>query len=87
MSEQPVTQIDDAIMQLTNAVLALTHVLAQQSPDLTKGYLGVAMHGSAQGGYGDALIKAIWEKAFPGAALPVALSEEEYAQKFGKPNE
>lgn len=83
MSQQPVTQIDDAVMQLTNGLLALTHVLAQVNPDLTKGFLGMAMHGSLQAGHGDSILRAIWEKAFPGAPLPVALSPEDFAKRFG----
>ncbi|WP_124426922.1 hypothetical protein [Pseudomonas orientalis] len=86
MSQQPITQIDDAVMQLTNGLLALTHVLAQVSPDLTKGYLGIAMHGSVEAGYGDSILKAIWEKALPGAPLPVALSPEDFAKRFGGSN-
>ncbi|PTC22113.1 hypothetical protein C9383_24720 [Pseudomonas palleroniana] len=86
MTQQSVTQIDDAVMQLTNGLLALTHVLAQVNPDLTKGFLGMAMHGSVQAGNGDSILKAIWEKAFPGALLPVALSPKEFTKRFGGSN-
>jgi hypothetical protein len=68
-------------MQLSNAVLALTHVLGKVSPELTQGYMGMALHSSAQSGNGDLILKTIWEKAFPGAPLPVALSPEEFAEK------
>jgi len=80
-AQAPQTSYEDAIIQLSNAVLALTHVLGQVSPDLTKGYMGMALHSSAQSGNGDLILESIWEKAFPGAPLPVALSPEEFAKK------
>lgn len=74
-------KIEDAVFQLTNTVLALTNVLAQVAPDLTKGYLGFAIEGSRQSGHGDTLVKEIFQKAFPGAPFPIALSPEEFAAK------
>ena len=73
--------LQHAVYQLTNTVLALTNVLAQVAPDQTKGYLGFAIEGSRRDGHGDSLVKEIFQKAFPGAPFPIALSPEAFAAK------
>ena len=77
---------EDAIIQLTNAVIALANVASKRDPDLTKGYLGIAMEGSRQKGHGDALVKEIYQIVFPGAPFPIALSPEEFAAKQAEVN-
>ncbi|WP_212796677.1 hypothetical protein [Pseudomonas sp. St316] len=71
----------EAVYQLTNAVLALANVLAQTEPELTKGYLAIAIEGSRMGGHGDALVTEIFQKAFPGQPIPQARPLSEFAPK------
>ncbi|WP_122446942.1 hypothetical protein [Pseudomonas viridiflava] len=75
---------EQAIYQLTNAVLALSHVLAKVSPELTQGYLAVAAEASKQKGFGSDLIDEIYQTAFPDAKPSVVLSSEEFDKRFGK---
>ncbi|WP_223506846.1 hypothetical protein [Pseudomonas sp. GL-RE-29] len=72
---------ESAIYQLANAVTALAQVSAQAHPELTQGYLAIAMEGSKRAGHGDDLVKEIFHIVFPGAQPPVALSPEEFAAK------
>ncbi|QGF94460.1 hypothetical protein GH769_14785 [Pseudomonas sp. CFSAN084952] len=81
MSSEYNVETVDAVYQLTNAVLALTNVLAQVEPELTKGYLAIAIEGSRQGGHGDGLVKEIFQKAFPGQTIPQARPLSEFTPK------
>jgi hypothetical protein len=71
----------EAVYQLTNAVLALANVLAKAEPELTKGYLAIAIEGSRLGGHGDALVKEIFQKAFPGQPIPPARPPSDFTPK------
>jgi hypothetical protein len=72
---------ESAIYQLANAVTALAQVTAQSHPELTRGYLAIAMEGSRKAGQGDELVKEIYQIVFPGSPAPIALSPEEFAAK------
>lgn len=80
MSIKP-TSIDDALNQLATAVLALAQVQASQAPDHTLARLGAAVLSCREQGYGDGYVMQIFEQVFPGRALPIALSEEEFEKK------
>ncbi|MBV1812529.1 hypothetical protein KTT58_07245 [Pseudomonas viridiflava] len=82
MSEN--TSLADALNQLTTIVLALAHTQAAENPDLTLARLGAAVIAGRNQGYGDTYSLQIFEKVFPGKPLPIALSDEEYAKKFGE---
>jgi hypothetical protein len=81
VSEQYQIQPDQAIYQLTNAVMALAKVLAQASPDLSQGYLAAAVEGSRASGHGTDLIEEIYRATFPNAKPTVVLSAEDFAKK------
>lgn len=78
------TDINQAFDQVHNTLLALAHVLAKAEPELTAGYLGMAIHACREGNSGDALPLEIFNKCFPGAPLPVALSPEDFAKKVAE---
>lgn len=86
MSEKYNVTTDDAIYQLTNAVLALSHVLAKVAPELTQGYLDMAAEASRRKGCGSKIIEEIIQTALPNAGPAVVLDPEEFAAKFGRPN-
>lgn len=81
MSKPYNASTESALYQLANAVTALAQVSAQAHPELTQGYLAIAMEGSKRAGHGDELVKEIFGIVFPGAQPPVALSPEEFAAK------
>jgi hypothetical protein len=81
MSNGYVIQPDQAILQLTNAVMALSRVLAQVAPELTQGHLAMALEGSRANGHGVELIEEIFKTTFPNAKPPVVLSEADFAKK------
>ncbi|HFQ8052830.1 TPA: hypothetical protein ACHTCR_004705 [Pseudomonas putida] len=74
---------DKAIYQLSNAVIALTNALSHVNPEITQGYLAVAIEGSRAAGHGTELIEEIYSKVFPNAKPSVVLSPEEFAKKQG----
>ncbi len=84
VSEQYGVTPENAIYQLTNAVLALSHALGQVSPELTQGYLAAAIEASERQGFGSQLIREVYQTAFPNAGETVILSEEEFAKRFGQ---
>lgn len=81
LSDSPVTDINHAINQINNTLLALAHVAAKSSPGLAEAYLGAAVLASREQGSGDNFVLEIFQKAFPGKSLPIALSAEEFAKK------
>lgn len=78
------TDINDAFHQVHNTLLALAHVLAKAEPELTAGYLGMAIHACREGNSGDAFPLEIFQKCFPGQPLPIAISPEEFAKKVAE---
>ncbi|MEI7052210.1 hypothetical protein WCL09_17620 [Pseudomonas koreensis] len=72
---------EEAILQLTDTVMALAKVAAELSPDQTQGHLAVAIEGAKRGGHGHQLIEEIYKATFPNAKPTVALSPEEFAKK------
>lgn len=72
---------ESAIYQLANAVTALAQVSAKSHPELTQGYLAIAMEGSKRAGHGDELVKEIFGIVFPDASVPIVLSPGEFARK------
>ncbi|MBV4552267.1 hypothetical protein HU742_014070 [Pseudomonas sp. SWRI102] len=81
MSDGYVIEPDKAILQLTNAVMALSRVLAQVAPELTQGNLAMAVEGSRANGHGIELVEEIYKTTFPNAKPTVTLSPEEFARK------
>lgn len=86
MSNGYVIEPDKAILQLTNAVMALSRVLAQVSPELTQGYLAMAVEGSRTSGHGVELVEEIYKSTFPNAKPSVVLSEADFAKKHQEIN-
>lgn len=84
MSTQSEVDIVDAIHQTNNTLLALANVLAKVAPELTQGYLGMAIHACREANSGDQLPTEIFNKCFPGAPLPIALSPEDFARKLSE---
>lgn len=74
MSDSPVTDINDAITQINNTLLALSRIAAQISPELTEACLGAAVHASRAQGAGDNFVLEIFQKALPGKELPIVVS-------------
>jgi|GEM_PF-2922933 len=87
MNSKPEVNITDAIHQTNNTLLALANVLSKVAPELTKGYLGMAIHACRQANSGDHLPTEIFQKCFPGAPLPIALSPEDFAKKVQEAQE
>jgi hypothetical protein len=81
VSASPVTDINHAVNQINNTLLALAHIAAKSNPGLAEAYLGAAVLASREQGSGDNFVLEIFQKAFPGKTLPIALSPEEFAAK------
>lgn len=86
VSDSPVTDINHAINQINNTLLALSHIAAQSNPSLTQAYLGAAVLASREQGSGDNFVYEIFQKALPGKELPIQLSPEELAKKTKETN-
>ncbi|KAI2693234.1 hypothetical protein [Pseudomonas sp. TNT3] len=86
MSDGYIIEPDKAILQLTNAVMALSRVLAQLAPELTQGNLAIAVEGSRAKGHGVELVEEIYKSTFPNAKPSVALSEADFAKKHQEIN-
>ncbi len=80
MSDSPVTDINHAISQINNTLLALSNIAAQLSPELTEVYLGAAVHASRAQGVGDNFVLEIFQKALPGKELPIVVSPQKIAE-------
>ncbi|MBV4500362.1 hypothetical protein [Pseudomonas shirazensis] len=80
MSYEPMTQ-EQAINQLVTVVLALAHSQAAVNHDHTLARLGGAVIACRNSGFGDGYALQIFEQVFPGKALPIVLSDEEFAKK------
>ncbi|AYG06671.1 hypothetical protein D7M10_06040 [Pseudomonas fluorescens] len=72
---------EEAIKQLTDAVMALAKVAAELSPEQTQGHLALAVEGAKRHGHGHLLIEEIYNATFPNAKPTVMLSTEEFARK------
>ncbi|VVP33252.1 hypothetical protein PS880_04451 [Pseudomonas fluorescens] len=81
VSDSPVTDINHAINQINNTLLALSHIAAQSNPSLAQAYLGAAVLASREQGSGDNFVFEIFQKALPGKSLPTPLSPEDLAKK------
>ncbi len=85
MTQEYELSAEHAIYQLTNAVLALSNVLAKVDPELTQGYLALAIEASKRKGVGAQLIEEVYTTVFPNAGSTVVLTSEEFAAKTGTP--
>ncbi|MBS6036504.1 MULTISPECIES: hypothetical protein [Pseudomonas] len=74
MSDSPITDINDAISQINNTLLALSRIAAHISPEATKTYLGAAVLASREQGVGDNFVLEIFQKALPGVQVPDVIS-------------
>nr|WP_313036805.1 hypothetical protein [Achromobacter ruhlandii] len=70
--------LQNIIDQMANLLLALTKGQADKDPTLTKGLLGYAIEASKLDGGSAEMLIQVYEKTFPGAPLPIALSEADF---------
>ncbi|HCF3155539.1 TPA: hypothetical protein ACRNCK_001694 [Pseudomonas aeruginosa] len=73
MNEQAVADLDQALSQMNNAILAIAKVVAQLDAASLQQCLGAAVYASRNQGVGDTIILEIFQKALPGFQLPVVV--------------
>ncbi|WP_156124280.1 hypothetical protein [Achromobacter sp. RTa] len=72
--------LQDIIPQISMLGLALAQAQAHSNRDITMGYIGRAVLAAQQQGISSAYLEEVYQKTFPGSPLPIALSDEAYAE-------
>ncbi|EMG5017681.1 hypothetical protein ACV344_00045 [Pseudomonas aeruginosa] len=70
MSEPVITDINDAVSQINNTLLALARIAAETNPKVAQKHLAIAVLACRQQGVGDNFVLEIFQKVFPDGVIP-----------------